>query len=173
MLSRSILGVLIALACTSAAYAATASKDPFPLSAKSTEEFREQASTLRAAMEKGEFSDLSAGDRNAIDKLLVELDALYVRRSASGERAESVETAAINANSEINALLTGNNGEKLVCEQVKRVGSNRSTKVCATVAERDARRREAQKFILDRDVPSVYEGPDGLSDSVSGGRAQQ
>ncbi|MFZ2235399.1 MAG: hypothetical protein WAV67_03365 [Dokdonella sp.] len=130
------------------------------MSAESTEEFREQAATLRSDMDEGKYSDLSTAGKNEIEKLLVELDGLYVRRGASGKRAETVETAAINANSEINSLLTGNGEDKLVCEQVKTVGSNRSTKICMTVADRREERSKAEKFILDVDRPSVYRGKD-------------
>lgn len=161
MIYKAFLAFSLAMVGISGAQAATGSKEPFPLNAESTEQFREQAATLRADIEKGEYSDLSGSDKDRIEKRLDELDALYVKRDASGKDVDSVSTAAINANSEINSLLTGNRGDKLICEQIKRVGSNRSTKVCSTVEEREERRRVGQKFILDRALPSYYEGPDG------------
>ena len=149
MFYRSILAISLALVGINGAHAASNSKEAFPLNAESTAQFREQAATLRTEMDKGKYSDLSRGDKKAIDKRLVELDALYVKRSTGAKIKDADAIALVNASSEINSLLAGNGDEKLVCEQVKMVGSNRSTKVCMTSAAREARRREDQKEMRD------------------------
>lgn len=149
MFYRSILAVSLALAGISGAHAATNSKEAFPLNAESTAQFREQAATLRSEMAKGKYADLSRGDKKAIDKRLDELDALYVKRSTGAKIKDADAIALVNASSEINSLLAGNSDDKLICEQVKMVGSNRSTKVCMTMADRESRRREDQKEMRD------------------------
>lgn len=141
MFCRSILAISLALAGSSAAYAATDAKEPFPLSAESTEEFREQATALRGEMDKGEYDKLSNVDKRTINERLDQLDALYVKRGAGAKLDNNEAVTLINASSEINAVLRGNNSEKLVCERVKLVGSNRSNKVCMSVADREERRR--------------------------------
>ncbi len=142
MFYRSILAIALALAGTAGAHAASDSKEPFPLNAESTVQFREQAATLRSDMDKGKYAQLSKGDKKAIDKRLGELDALYVKRSTGAKINDSDAVALVNASSEINSLLSGDSGQKLICERVKTVGSNRSTKVCMTAADRETRHLE-------------------------------
>ena len=149
MFYRSILAISLALAGISGAHAASDSKEAFPLNAESTAQFREQAATLRSEMDKGKYSDLSRSDKRAIDKRLDELDALYVKRSTGAKFQDADAVALVNASSEINSVLAGKRDDKLICEQVKMVGSNRSTKVCMTSAARDERRREDQKEMRD------------------------
>ena len=155
MFYRSILAVSLIFACISTAHAASSDKEPFPLNAESTAQFRQQAATLRTEMDKGKYSGLSAGDKKAIDKRLDELDALYVKRSTGAKINDTDAVALVNASSEVNALLAGNKDEKLVCTQEKILGSNRRTKVCMTAADRESRRRSDVQDIRDRH-------PDGL-----------
>lgn len=150
MFYRSILAVSLAIAGITSAHAASDSKDLFPMDASSTAEFRQQATTLRSEMDKGKYDKLSKGDKKAIDKRLDQLDALYVKRSTGAKIDDADAVALVNASSEINSLLAGKSEDKLICERVKVVGSNRSTKVCMTAADRDSRRREDQKEMRDR-----------------------
>ncbi len=149
MFYRSILAVSLALTGITSTHAATDSKEPFPLNAETTAQFRDQTSTLRSEMDKGKYSDLSRRDKKAIDKRLDELDALYVKRSTGAKIKDADAIALVNASSEINSLLAGRSEDKLICEQVKMVGSNRSTKVCVTAADRESRRRDDHKEMRD------------------------
>ena len=141
MFYRSILAISLIMAGISSAHAAADSKDPFPMDAYSTDEFREQATILRGEMAKGKYEQLSNGDKKSIDKRLDQLDTFYVKRSTGANLTGDESAALVNASSEINALLKGEASDKLVCEQVKILGSNRRTKVCMSVADRDERRR--------------------------------
>ena len=141
MFYRSILAISLALAGITGAHAASDTKEAFPLNAESTDEFREQATTLRSEMDKGKYEKLSTGDKKAIDKRLDQLDVLYVKRSTGANLNGDEAAALVNASSEINSLLKGNESDKLICEQVKILGSNRRTKVCMSAADREERRR--------------------------------
>lgn len=153
MIYRVIVAFSLVMAGISGANAALNIHEAFPLDAKSTEQFREQAATLRREMDRGKYSGLSNSDKKTIDQRLDELDALYVRHDTGAKGAKRDWAPAVNAGSEINSLLTRNLEDRLFCEQVKRVGSNRSTKVCMTMADRREETRRAQKFIQDRDLP--------------------
>ena len=150
MFYRSILAVSLIFAGVSGAHAATDSKEAFPLNAESTEQFREQAATLRSDMEKGKYSELASADKKTIDKRLDELDAMYVKRSTGAKMGGDDAMALVNASSEINALLAGDSDQRLVCEYEKVLGSNRRTKVCTTVEERERRNREDQNNLRGR-----------------------
>ena len=136
-----ILAISLAIAGMSSAHAASQSDDPFPMDAYSTDEFREQATVLRSEMDTGKYRQLPNGDKKSIGKRLDQLDAFYVKRSTGENLTDDESAALVNASSEINALLKGDEREKLVCEQVKILGSNRRNKVCMSVADRDERRR--------------------------------
>lgn len=144
MFYRSILAITLALAGISGAHAASNSKEAFPLNAESTAQFREQAATLRSDMDKGKYSELSSGEKKAIDKRLDELDALYVKRSTGAKIDGDDAMALVSASTEINAVLAGDSDQKLVCQYEKILGSNRRTKVCTTVEERERRHRADQ-----------------------------
>ena len=142
MFYRSILAISLALAGITGAHAASDTKEPFPLNAESTAQFRQQAAALRTEMDKGKYSELSKGDKTTIDKRLDELDVLYVKRSTGAKINDADAVALVNASSEINSVLAGKSEDKLICEQVKILGSNRRTKECLTASERERRRRE-------------------------------
>lgn len=156
MFYRSILVFSLAFAGISSAHAAE--KEAFPLDAESTAQFRQQAETLRTEMDKGKYADLSTGDKKAINKRLDQLDALYVKRSAGNKINDNDAVSLVNASSEINSLLAGNKGEKLVCTQEKILGSNRRTKVCMTAAQREERRSSDERELRDsrRASPSRF-----------------
>ncbi|MEO6075433.1 MAG: hypothetical protein ABIP56_01380 [Dokdonella sp.] len=149
MFYRSILAIALALAGISGAHASTDSQEAFPMKAESTAQFREQAVTLRSEMATGKYADLSKSDKKTIDKRLDELDALYVKRSTGAKIDGDDAITLVNASSEINSVLAGTREDKLICEQVKMVGSNRSTKVCMTAADRKVRRDDDQKVMRD------------------------
>lgn len=142
MFFRTSLFALITLASGSA-FAASAAKEPFPLTAESTAEFRQQAEKLRNEMASGRYASLDSKDKKRVDKQLDRLDELYVKRGTGASVSNADTVALVNASSEINSVLSGDEDSRLVCEQVKKVGSNRTQKVCMTVAERRDAQREA------------------------------
>lgn len=62
----------------------------------------------------------------------------------------SDQVVLVNASEEINAVLSGDEDQKLVCEQVRKLGSNRTEKVCLTVAQRKAAREAAKADMHER-----------------------
>lgn len=143
--------LMVSIVASPAVFAATA-KEPFQLSASSTAEFRQQAEKLRGDMATGRYATLEGKDKQRVEKQLERLDTLYVKRSTGASMSDADAVALVNATSEINSVLTGNEDGRLVCEQVKMVGSNRSSKVCTTVADRRAQQKEADRKMRDRHI---------------------
>lgn len=152
MLVRNIVFALAACASGAAFAAPAATKEPFPLTASSTAEFRQQAEQLRTEMATGRYAKLPSKDKQRIEKQLEHLDQLYVKRGTGASVNDADAVALVNASSEINTALSGDDDNRLVCEQVKVVGSNRSTKVCSTVADRRDQQREADRKMRDRHI---------------------
>ncbi len=120
--------------------------EPFPLSAASADEFRQQAQTLRTSMQPGgQHANVTPANQERIGKQLDVLQKLYDDRAEGKKFRKADEVKLVNASEEINAILSGREDDRLVCEQVRTLGSNRTTKVCMTVAERRARQEEAKK----------------------------
>ena len=143
--------ILAALTCAAGnAFAATSAKEPFPLDATSTAEFRTQADTLRKEMQSGRYASLSSKDKTRVDKQLEKLDALYVKRTGGAKVEDADAVDLVNASSEINSILAGKDDERLICEQVKTIGSNRTQKVCMTAAQRSDLHKDSQRDMRDR-----------------------
>lgn len=150
MLFRSIALALLAFTASSAF--AASEKEPFQLHASSTDEFRQQASQLRNEMATGRYSSLPSNDKKRVEKQLENLDGLYVKRATGASVSDLDAVALVNATSEINSVLTGDDDSRIVCERVKKLGSNRATKECMTVADRRAEKQEADRKMRDRQI---------------------
>jgi len=129
----------------------------FTLSATSAEEFRQQSRELQEQMRPGgKYANLSSADQIRVTRQLERLQELYDNRAAGKSFKRTDEVKLVNATEEINAVLTGNDDDRLVCEQERKLGTNRTQKVCMTVAERKARNEEARK-----DLRNTYTGAQG------------
>lgn len=155
---RAVSVFLAVFACTlvSASAAPTGEIDPFPSTARSADEFRAMADALRAQFEPGgRHATLSAADRADVETDLAALQGMYDAH-AQGRQVDRnlpMKISAINAYSRINAKLGGDDDSRVICEQVKKVGSNRFGKYCATVRERRENRLAAQKAHVEWFVP--------------------
>lgn len=139
------LGLLLALSSLASA-AERLQPDPFQLTARNAEEFRLQAAELRSQLQpSGSYAAVDAKGRASIETQLQRLQALYDRHEA-GMRTDTLasQTDVVNAAEAINGVLAGDLGDRLICQQVKPLGSNRIQKVCQTLNDREHRHRESQ-----------------------------
>ncbi len=149
MLRKSWLVLGLLLSC-SLAHAAAAS-EVFTLTATSADDFRKQSQELRSEMAPGgKYATLSAADQARVGKQLDRLQAIYDKRAAGGSTSNKDQVVLVNATEEINAVLSGDEDDKLICEQVRKLGSNRTEKVCLTVAQRNAAREAAKADMRER-----------------------
>ena len=155
---RAALAVFAALAFVQLPVSAApiSEVDPFPSTARSAEEFRTMADALRAQFEPGgRYASLTAADRTDVESDLAVLQDMYDAHAQGRQvdRNQPMKISAINAYSRINAKLGGDDDGRVICEQVKKVGSNRFGKYCATVRERRENRLAAQKAHVEWFVP--------------------
>ncbi len=115
-----------------------------PMDATTMAEFDQQSAELRAQTE---YADLSKDDRKEVDSALERLHKLFAKRAAGKTLNSNDQVALTNAQSQINAIISGNPGDRIVCEQVKKLGSNRSERVCQTVTAREAARADSQQTL--------------------------
>lgn len=143
---RSVFAVCLFVASFAPVDIHAASKEVFDLTATSAEEFRQQADALRNEMKAGgKYASVAPSDKEKIGKQLEVLQELYDDRAAGKRFGKKDEVRLVNASEEINGLLSGDTDDRLVCQQERRLGSNRTERVCLTVAERRELREEAAK----------------------------
>jgi hypothetical protein len=143
MLIRFVLVLSLCLPATLLANTRTAGSLP---------EIHAQQTQLRqeALAGQGRFKDLSVAERQALAVQQDRFLALTKGRQSLDELAMDDRMAAINALEAINAGITRAEDERLVCERIKQVGSNRPTRVCRTVAELRQAQQAAEKLMEER-----------------------
>jgi hypothetical protein len=119
--------------------------------ATTPEAFAEQATAVRAAMRgNGRYSLISNSDRNAVEANLDKIASLLEQRGSVANLTDREQVVVNNAQEQANALLTENDGDRLVCRYEKRTGSHFREKVCNTVSElarmRDDNQREFRRI---------------------------
>lgn len=148
MVRKILLSVLLAVIAPLAAHAAT---EVFKLDATSAADFRAQADELRREMAPGgKYEKLTPVEQARVGKQLDRLQVMYDKRADGDSISNSDQIVLVNASEEINAVLSGDEDQKLVCEQVRKLGSNRTEKVCLTVAQRKAAREAAKADMNER-----------------------
>lgn len=113
--------------------------------ASTTQTFAVQAEHVRASMRgDGRYSMISSADRNQVEADIAKIERL-LEKYGSAENLPGQEWVEVaNAQEEANALLTDNDGDRLICRYEMRTGSHFREKRCDTVAELASRRNEDQ-----------------------------
>lgn len=141
------IAVLAACACVFGLAAGTAeAKRPEAklevVPASTPQTFAVQAEHVRASMRgNGRYSDISSADRNQVEADIAKIERLLKTRGSVANLNKREQVEVTNAQEEANALLTENDGDRLVCRYEKRTGSHFREKFCNTVSEL-ARMRE-------------------------------
>jgi hypothetical protein len=89
----------------------------------------------------GRFEFVSDAERSAVTHELSVMGGLLQGHETLATLREDDKISLINAQERANAILTQRDGERLICERRKLVGSNMRQSVCETYAERQARVR--------------------------------
>lgn len=127
--------------------------------------FAKQAAEVRKEMgPKGAYGGISGNDSAAVSNDLDKIAALLGKRGSAAKLNDSEQVDLMNAQERINAVLTRNEGNRLICSMQERTGTNFKQKVCRTQAEIDQIRRNSQQGLQDdlmRGSPSQAKLPSG------------
>lgn len=116
----------------------------------SPQAFAKQAAEVRKEMgPRGEYGGISGNERSAVDADLDTIEALLKKRGSASKLNDSEQVDLMNAQERINAVLTKNEGNRLICTMEPRLGTNFKQKVCRTQAEIDNTRRNSQQGFQD------------------------
>lgn len=120
--------------------------------APTLDEIRSQQIEYRkqAMANEGRFKDIGPRERNELVDKQTQFLKLTEGKSALGDLAADDQVRAINTLEWIKAAIVKAENERVVCERVKVVGSNRPQRVCRTVVEMHAERDAATKIMEER-----------------------
>ncbi|MCQ4166486.1 hypothetical protein [Tahibacter harae] len=151
------------LAATLALGAAAGAKERVerPLSAGSKALFDDQAAAIRQQMEPGgHYEFVSAAERSEVEQNLEAMSGLLARHADAGALPDRDKAALLKAQENVNAILTRNDGRRLVCERSRPTGSHLGKDNCVTFAERERQRRLSEVEV--RKLQMKSPGPSGL-----------
>lgn len=94
---------------------------------------------------KGDFRDLARSDRDALAAAQARIRALVAGKQRMTELDERERLEVFNEHQRVVALVDRAEESRVICEQVKRIGSHRHSVECRSVAER-RRDREATQI---------------------------
>lgn len=107
----------------------------------------------------GRFAWVTPDERARVDASLARMAALLAGKRTLDELGERERVALLNAQEEVNAILTKRDAERLVCERRTLPGSHRKISSCETYGERMARIKGSREQVdrLNRRVQQCRE----------------
>jgi len=138
------LPLLLALAlglCVTLPAAAKDTVEPV-VNASNMDAFETVSTWVRGQMkEGGRYAHVTATERTRVDTRLGEMESLFQKSPAVDQMSDEDKLKLFNYQEEVNSILAGRDSERLICKNVKPIGSNIPVKQCMTAGEMEARRR--------------------------------
>lgn len=137
-----VMGILLAASGTTFAL----EKAP-PLQAKAVDKvtFEQQIESVRKGMESGgRYQFVKDDERSQVNQSLEEMTRLFSKRGSLDEFTQDEKIALFNAQERANGILTKRDGERLICEHKRMLGSNQKQTVCQTYADQKLTKRNSQ-----------------------------
>ncbi len=144
--NSSVVGASLAQPATSAASSAHATES------KSREWLLDYHADLKKKLDKKAYDHLEPSDREQIRKAQAGLHALLDDKPSIKSLSADEKTQVWNLHEQVQAILESREGQRMVCERVRVIGTNLPTTRCLTVAERERRRQEAADMVRDNRV---------------------
>lgn len=111
------------------------------------ESFANQAADVRGEMEKGgRFEFLKSRQRKEVNRQL-DLIAKVLERRAGKLLGDGDQLEIYAAQETVNAVLTENDGRRMICENTPPIGSKVKELQCATLADRERAHRETRRMM--------------------------
>lgn len=110
-------------------------------------EFLDAIASVRADLEKGDPRHLSTHEWELWDKAAEKMHQILQGKETVEELNQDERVALHNAQEQLNAILTGDEDERVVCRRERRLGTNIRRGICVTVAELREQREAGQAAI--------------------------
>lgn len=118
--------------------------------ANTKDEFAAVADHVRQQMGAGgRFEFTSKNDQATVNRDLSDMQSLFDKFGTVDAMDQTSKVQLYNQQSEVNAILTRNDADREVCEQVQPMGSHIPKTVCRTKREMQQDTSSAQKYLQD------------------------
>ena len=95
----------------------------------------------------GHYEFTSKKDREALDTQFGEMQSLFDKYGTVAQMDPSSKVQLFNEQEAVNAILTHNDSNRLVCEHIAPLGSNIPKTVCRTYGEIQQEHRDSQRYM--------------------------
>jgi len=118
--------------------------------ANTKDEFAAVADHVRQQMAPGgRFESVNKNDQETVNRDLGSMESLYDRFGTVDAMDQASKISLYNNQSEVNSILTRNDANREICEQVKPMGSNIPKTVCKTKRQIDMENDQSQRQMQD------------------------
>jgi hypothetical protein len=118
------------------------------LTAQTKESFEKQATGIRAQMATGgRYQFIKEDEKRTVEQRLSAIDGILTKHLADGKLGAEEKLQIVNAQEEVNAILTQRDSKRLVCEHKAPTGSHRVQSTCRTYGEIEEEHRNSQDFM--------------------------
>lgn len=94
----------------------------------------------------GRYEFVNHTDREKLDASFADMQALFDKYGTVTQMDQPVKVQLFNDQEAVNAILTHNDGKRLICESAAPTGSHIPRTTCRTYREVELQRRNAQNF---------------------------
>ena len=139
----------VALLLALAAMPVSAKDEAEPaVNANSQESFETVSAWVRSQMsDGGRYSYVTASERTRVNERLDQMAGIFRKTPAVDQMSDDEKMKMFNYQEEVNGILAKRDNERLVCKNVKPIGSNIPTRQCVTAGEIEARRRGDMQYL--------------------------
>ncbi|MBB6186525.1 hypothetical protein [Rhodanobacter sp. MP7CTX1] len=107
----------------------------------------------------GHYEFTSKKDRAAVDTQFGEMQSLFDKYGTVDQMDQASKVQLFNDQQAVNAILTHNSSDRLVCEHIAPLGSNIPKTVCKTYGEIQREQRDSQHYMQNfQQVPQFKSG---------------
>lgn len=133
------------------AQVASAADKPNPaVNASDKDSFQTVSEWVRKQMDPGgRYAETKGEERQVVNARLDEIAKMFEQKPSVDQMSVDEKKKLLVDQEEINSILAKRDGDRLVCQSERPIGSNLPVKTCMTASERDQRRRNDRKQ-LDR-----------------------
>lgn len=149
-------GWALAAALVMAGGAALADEPKQIVKADNAQDFAVVATAVRQEMQTGgRYEFTPEAERGTIDARLADMSGLFEKRGTVDAMTADEKVRLMNDQSQINAILTRRDSERLICKREAPTGSHLTRSVCRTYGEIERSQRDTTQYLQDRKMQAT------------------
>jgi hypothetical protein len=123
---------------------------PPTVNAHTREAFAAAAGEVRAGMSAGgRFEYVTSDERQAVEEDLRRMALLFEHAPSVEAMGQDDKVALFNHQEAVNSILRKRDSDRMICKHERKTGSNIAVTECLTFGQREAMRRNSQKYMSD------------------------